>query len=222
MAARTSALVAGEDGRGWGPSRRRRSRPPSPRRAAPPGGPGHSQTASRTNRPTRISTAQSRNGMRQPQLEERLLGLEGGQQGQGHRPLRFPRGRRPGPGRPEAAVLRLAVLGDEQDGPAPLAAEREALDQAEDHQQDRGEHADGRLGGQQAAQTREAIRVSRAAPDRTEGIRHDDRAGDRRRRRRLAHDVLSLLPDQGSRGGPGRLRPDARRADRRPAPPASR
>ena len=88
--------------------------------------------------------------MRQPQRGEGLVGLERGEQRQdagGQQVARRRTGLRPGG--PEAAVLRLAVLGDDQHGAAPLTAEREALDEPQGDQQDRGQHADGGEGGQQ-------------------------------------------------------------------------
>jgi hypothetical protein len=54
------------------------------------------------------------------------------------------------PARPVAAPRRVAVLGDDQDRAAPLAAEREALHEPQDHEQDRREHPDRRVPGQQA------------------------------------------------------------------------
>jgi len=85
------------------------------------------------------------------------VGLEGGQQGEdtggeqvagGGAGLR-PRG-------PEAPVLRLAVLGDQQHGAAPLTAEGEALDEPQGDQQQRGEDAHGAEGRQQADGERRA------------------------------------------------------------------
>jgi hypothetical protein len=57
-------------------------------------------------------------------------------------------------GRPEAAAFRVAVLAGEQDGAAPLTADRDALGEAQQHEQDRGAATDGGVRGQQADQER--------------------------------------------------------------------
>ncbi len=51
---------------------------------------------------------------------------------------------------PEPAVLLVAVLGGHQHRAAPLAADRESLQEPADQQQDRGSHADRRVRRQQA------------------------------------------------------------------------
>ena len=144
-----------------------------------------------------MSTAESRKGIRQPQSRKASSGWNRASSARTPVASRLPAGAPAvGPKCLEAPVLRLAVLGDDQHRSAPLAAEREALDQTQDHQQDRGQDADARWAAGRSDTRGDRVR---AAPDRTEGIRHDDRAGDRRRRRRSSHiDVLSLLPDQGS------------------------
>ena len=58
------------------------------------------------------------------------------------------------PGAVEAALAGWGVLHGQHHRAAPLAADAEALSQAEDHQEDRGGHADGAVGGQQADQER--------------------------------------------------------------------
>ena len=93
--------------------------------------------------------------MRQPQLEERLLALHRGEHPQhagGEQVAQRHAGLRPGG--PEAALVVAAVLGGHQDGTAPLTADREALHQAADHQQDRRGDADGRVRRQQADRER--------------------------------------------------------------------
>jgi hypothetical protein len=72
------------------------------------------------------------------------IGLEGGEQRQNPGGQQVSR-RSPclWPGRPESAVLRLPVLGHEEHGTAPLAAEGEALDEAESDEEEGGEHPDG-------------------------------------------------------------------------------
>ena len=104
---------------------------------------GDSLTASRTNMPTRISTADSRNGMRQPHAANASSDWNAASSARTPVASRLPGGSTGlRPGRPEAAVLGLAVLGDQQHRAAPLAAQREALDEPEGDQQDRREDAD--------------------------------------------------------------------------------
>ena len=82
--------------------------------------------------------------------EERLVALEDGQEGQQAVGDQLAgRGTRLRPRGPEAAVLRVAVLRDDEDRAAPLAAEREALDAAQHRQQHRREYADLGVAGQQ-------------------------------------------------------------------------
>ncbi len=89
--------------------------------------------------------------MRQPHASNCGVALErrkdeqhtGRQQVAQRHPRLRPRG-------PEAALVVLAVLGGHQDGAAPLAADREALHQPADQEQDRRAEADGGVRRQQA------------------------------------------------------------------------
>ncbi len=119
---------------------------------------------------------------------ERGVGLEDREQpedtgreevAEGHTGLR--------PARPEAAVLVLAVLGHHEDRAAPLAADREALDQAAQEQQQRRRDADRRVGRQEADRDGRAAHHEQRddehllAPDPVPVVAEDDtaeRAGD--------------------------------------------
>ena len=100
------------------------------------------------------------------------------------------------PARPEAAPGRVAVLGDDQHRAAPLAAEREALDEPQHHQQHRGEHAHGRVGGQQ--------------PDRERREAHHQQA---EHEQLLAADAVAVVAEHQAADGPGE-EADRERAER--------
>jgi hypothetical protein len=82
----------------------------------------------------RTRTAESRKGIRQQTVRQQLPG----------------RGPGLGPARPEPAPRRLTVLGDDQHRAAPFAAEGEALDEPEHHEEHRGRDADGVVSRQQS------------------------------------------------------------------------
>nr|WP_275586405.1 hypothetical protein [Geodermatophilus normandii] len=78
------------------------------------------------------------------------------------------------------------MLGDDQHRAAPLTAEREALHQAQDDEQHGGEHADRRVGGQQADQERGPAHHQQ---------RHDQQL--------LAADAVAEVPEDERADGPG-------------------
>ena len=85
--------------------------------------------------------------------EEIRLVLDAGDQGEHAGREQAARGdARLRPARPEAAPGGVAMLGRHQHRPAPFAADREALDQAQDDQRDRRPDADLLVGRQQADQ----------------------------------------------------------------------
>ena len=95
-----------------------------------------------------------------------------------------------------ALLLPRCVLVAHQDGAAPLGAERQALNDANGHQQDRCQHADGRVGRQQA--------------DRERGQAHEDQ---RRDQDRLAADLVTEVAADDATERPGD-EPDAERRER--------
>ena len=113
---------------------------------------GVSATRGRTNRPTASSTMLSRNGIRQPQARNACSPVSGGRGRQDQGGEHHAAGRAGvGEAGPQAAPGG-GVLGGHQHGAAPLAADRDALHDAQQHQQDRRPHADLGVGGQQADQ----------------------------------------------------------------------
>ena len=127
-----------------------------PWRASPPRRPRRRRASRRrgprTNRPTASSTMLSRNGIRQPQARNSCLAGQGRGGGQ-HEGREHDAAGRAGVGEagPQAAPRRR-VLGGHQHRAAPLAADGDALHDAQEHQQDRCPHADLGVGGQQADQ----------------------------------------------------------------------
>ena len=113
---------------------------------------GVSATRARTNRPTASSTMLSRNGMRQPQARNAASPVREADAASTRVDSTMPLG--------APALVKLAhrprrddgVLGGHQHRAAPLAADRDALHDAQEHQQDRGPHPDLGVGGQQADQ----------------------------------------------------------------------
>ncbi len=114
---------------------------------------GVSSSWVRIHRPKATSTPESRNATRQPQ-DSNAASLSSS--GQERRARRWPAGCRRradlGGGGPEAAGLRLAELRGQQHRTAPLAADADALGEAQHDQQDRREDADLAVGGQDADQ----------------------------------------------------------------------
>ena len=84
----------------------------------------------------------------------------------------------------EAAPLRRDALHHHQDRAAPLAADPDALDQAQRHEQDRGPQAD--------------LRVGRQAPDQERAEAHDD---DGQGQHRLAADLVAEMPEDDAAEG---------------------
>ena len=111
---------------------------------------GVSATRARTNRPMASSTMLRQERDPPAPGEELPLAGQGGGQGQ-HERREHDAGGRAGVGEagPEPAP-RGGVLGGHQRRAAPLAADRDALHDAQEHQQDRRPHADLGVGGQQA------------------------------------------------------------------------
>ena len=119
--------------------------------------------------------------------EERLVALEGGEEGQQAVGDQLAgRGACLRPRRPEAAVLRVAVLRDDEDRAAPLATEREALDAAQHRQQHRRQHADRGVGGQQ--------------PDRERRDAHHQQRDDQQL---LAAQLVAEVPEDQAAERPG-------------------
>src|SRR3954454_6039892 len=116
---------------------------------------GVSSSFRRIHRPIATSTPDRKNGTRQPQLENAssLITFV-------RTVMRTVEMSRPpakpiwGPGPVEAATPLGGVLGDHEHGPAPFAAQREPLDEAQGDEQDRREHADRVVAGQAADQDR--------------------------------------------------------------------
>ena len=113
--------------------------------------------------------------------------------------------------RVERALDGAGVLGGEQDRAAPFAAEREALGDAQQHQQHRADPAGLRVGGQQADEAgRDAHHADgpeqRRAPaepvahvpeDHGADRAHDERHGDRREREQLRAERAERLEEEG-------------------------
>ncbi|GAA2806907.1 hypothetical protein GCM10020219_093330 [Nonomuraea dietziae] len=112
---------------------------------------GDSLMESLIHRPTITSTPDSRNGTRQPHDRNASSDWKAASSASTPVASRLPPGA-PAlrPRGPEAAPARVAVLGDDEHRAAPLAAQREALHQAERGQQQRSRAADGRVRGQAA------------------------------------------------------------------------
>ena len=112
--------------------------------------------------------------------------------------------------RVEGALHRTRVLGREQDRAAPLAAEREALHDAEQHEEDRAEPAGLRVGRQQADEAggdahdadgpeqRRATSepVAHVAEDHGADRPHDERERDRRERGELAAELAERVEEE--------------------------
>ena len=192
------ARVAAQHGRGSASCRRRLAVRVGARPAL---NTGDSSTESRIHSPISTSTAESRNGIRQPQARNAsslCTTRHHGEQAVGDQ---LPGGRaRLRPARPEAAPGRVAVLGDDQHRAAPLAAEREALDQPQQHQQQRGEPRPiGRVGGQQADRERREAHHQQAEHEQL-----------------LAADAVAVVAEDQAADGPGE-EADRERAQRRAA-----
>ena len=124
----------------------------SPRARAISTNTGLSSTLRRTQYPMPMSTTLSRNGMRQPQVEERLAGRDGGHDSQhapdaSSRPSGTPIW---GDGAEQAAPVDQGVLAGHEYRPAPLTAGRDALQDPQQHQQDRSRDPDLGVGRQEA------------------------------------------------------------------------
>ena len=103
--------------------------------------------------PTTTSSAESRNGTRQPQARNSASVWTAAMIASTPAASRLPAGDAGlRPARPEAAPRGVAMLGRHQHRAAPFAADGEALDQAQDDQRDRRPDADLRIGRQKADQ----------------------------------------------------------------------
>ena len=165
---------------------------------------GVSATRLRMYQPTATSSAESRNGTRQPQA------MKSASLWKPAISARIPADSRLPSGTPACGQLAqkprrfgIAIFGRHQHRAAPLAADREALDDAEHDEPDRRPHADARVAGQQADQhgrephQHQAQHQQFLAPDAVAEMAEDDPA----ERPRDEADGI---------GGEGEQRPDQR------------